>query len=117
MALRAGKLLGKAVFYFNEGRGLVSLAVSLCNTVGIWYALLGFSRLMADVLLFASLFIPAYLVSCTLIGYLYARRGPYRGAIEARVRLNPYFRDLARALMLICEGRCDEAREVLRRWS
>ena len=52
MALRAGKLLGKAVFYFNEGRGLVSLAVSLCNTVGIWYALLGFSRLMADVLLF-----------------------------------------------------------------
>ena len=112
------KLAGKAMFYFNEGRGLVSLALSLGNTVGIWYVLLGFNKILADVLIFAVIFIPVYLLSCTVIGYLYARRSPvYRDTIEARVKLNPFFRDLAKAIILLSEGKAEEAKEILRRWA
>lgn len=112
------RLAGKAMFYLNQGRGLVSLALSLGNTVGIWYVLLGFNRILTDILVFASIFVPVYLLSCTIIGYLYARRSPvYRGVVEAKVRLNPFFRDLARAIILLSEGKTNEAKEVLKKWA
>jgi len=108
--------------YFRRGHStyLVFL-LSFANFIVIQYRLLIqyiplFQLIFTSLLSFAVVFFLCYVPLAILIGWLDTKRGtiPVVGAIDARV--NPYSRSIAKALYLMCEGKYEEAKEILRRW-
>ncbi len=109
--------------YFRRGHGTyLAFLLSFANFVAIQYRLVienvkllaaVFPRLTYFLLTFATIYVPV----CTLIGWLDYKRGavPIERALGEAV--SPWNRDLARALMLICDGRYEEAKEILKRWA
>ena len=109
--------------YFRRGHStyLVFL-LSFANFVVIQYRLLvqyvpALEVIFSSLLAFAIAFFLVYLPLATFIGwYDYKRFAvPVESAIGARA--SPWNRDIAKALMLIAEGKNKEAVEVLRKWT
>jgi len=108
--------------YFRRGHSTyLVFFLSFANFIVIQYRLLVeyvpvlqlvFSSLVAFAIVFFVVYIPLAIV----IGYLDYKKFavPVDTALVARA--SPWNRDLARALILIAEGRNKEAIEVLRKW-
>lgn len=109
--------------YFRRGHSVyLALLVSLVNFIVIQYRFLILYIKPLDVLfpsltIFAVAFIPTYIVLATLIGWWDVRRGMMKTESIVGVQANPYFKDVAKALELIAQGRGDDAVEVLRPWT
>ena len=109
--------------YFRRGHGtyLVFL-LSFANFIVIQYRLLVeyvpvMKVLFSSLTAFAITFFFIYIPLATLIGwYDYKRFAvPIEAAIGARA--SPWVRDLAKALMLMAQGRNDDAVKILERWT
>ncbi len=109
--------------YFRRGHGVyLAFLVAMLNFVVIQYRLLVQYIKPLDVIfptltIFAVAFIPVYIILATVIGWWDTKRGTMQTESIVGVRANPYFRDVAKALELIAQGRGQEAAEILRRWS
>ena len=62
------------------------------------------------------MFIAIYVPLATFIGWIDTKKGsvPVEGAIGAEV--NPWVQDLTKALYLMCSGKNEEARNILKKW-
>lgn len=109
--------------YFRRGHStyLVFL-ISFANFIVIQYRLLVehipvLKLVFANMLAFALAFFLTYIPLATIIGWLDYRRFavPVDTALVAKA--SPWVRDLARALILIAEGKNKEAVELLRKWA
>lgn len=66
--------------------------------------------------IFAITFFILYIPIATVIGWQDYNK--YAVPVDATVsaKANPYFNDLARALMLICDEETEEAKKILQKW-
>jgi len=108
--------------YYRRGHGtyLVFL-LSFANFIVIQYRLLveyvpALRLLFSSLMAFAVAFFLVYVPLAVVIGWLDYRRFavPVDSALTARA--SPWHRDVARALILIAEGRGEEATKILEKW-
>ena len=108
--------------YFRRGHNtyLVFL-MSFANFIVIQYRLLieyvpflkyMFSSLTAFALTFIAIYIPLSII----IGWLDYKKGLVRTEVSLLAQRNPFFKDLAKALILMSEGKSEEARKILEKW-
>lgn len=108
--------------YYRRGHGtyLVFL-LSFANFIVIQYRLLveyvpALRLLFSSLMAFAVAFFLVYVPLAVVIGWLDYRRFavPVDSALTARA--SPWHRDVAKALILIAEGRGEEATKILEKW-
>lgn len=109
--------------YFRRGHSTyLVFFISFANFIVIQYRLLvehvpALKLVFANILAFATAFFLAYVPLAILVGWLDYRRlaVPVESALAAKY--SPWARDLAKALILIAEGKNKEAIELLRKWA
>ena len=109
--------------YFRRGHNVyLVFLLSFANFIVIQYRLLVenvvfLREFFAHLSYFALTFVLIYVPLAIIIGWLDYRRlaVPVDTAMVARA--NPWVRDLAKALMCIAEGRGEEARKILEKWT
>ncbi len=103
---------------FKRGHSMyLAFLVSFLNFITIQYTLLisripTLKAIFSNLLLFTSLFLALYVPVAVILGYIDYRRG----GVETMQQLNPWVNDLSSALILIAEGRVEEAKRILERW-
>lgn len=109
--------------YFRRGHSIyLVFLISFANFAVIQYRLL-VSQITWLKILFPSLttFIIAFLITyvplAIIIGWLDYRRLAVPIDLTLMARASPFSRDLAKALILIAEGRNKEAVEILKKWT
>jgi len=67
--------------------------------------------------IFTIVLLATYIPIATIIGWLDYKKGsvPTDSALSARA--SPWVKDLAKALMLIADGKSEEAKKILERWA
>lgn len=109
--------------YFRRGHStyLVFL-ISFLNFIVIQYQL--FIRfipylqvILNSILTFAVLFFLIYTPVAILIGWYDYKKFAVPVDTELTSKANPWVRDLAKALILISEGKNDEAKKILKKWT
>lgn len=108
--------------YFRRGHSTyLAFLISLVNFIVIQYRLLisyisYLEEIFHHLSVFAVTFIIIYIPITTIIGWLDYTKGavPIDRTIGARA--NPYYKDLAKALILMSEGKNNEARKILEKW-
>jgi len=109
--------------YFRRGHGTyLAFILSFINFIVIQYRLLiqkipFLQSMFPSLLVFMTVFLATYIPLCIVIGYLDYKRFSVVQENILVARANPYSRDLARALILIADGRSDEAKKILRKWT
>jgi len=109
--------------YFRKGHGhYLTFIIAIANFIVIQYRLLiqnipDLQTLFPSLTLFAVVFIPAYVVVSTLIGWWDHHKGPYQTEKALFAEGNPVYRDLALALYLSLDGKNEEAKRILQRWA
>jgi len=108
--------------YFRRGHGTyLTFLMSFANFVVIQYRFLidyisflqaVFSTLTA----FAITFFIVYLPTATVIGWLDYKRLAVPIDLRVKAQADPWVRDLATALTLMCDDRNGEAKEILQKW-
>lgn len=109
--------------YFSRGHSTYFVFfLSFANFVVIQYRLLldyvpPLQALFSSLTAFAVTFFLVYVPTAVVIGWLDYKKFavPVTAALGALV--SPYTRDVTKALVLMCEGRNEEAKELLRKWS
>jgi len=108
--------------YFRRGHStyLVFL-LSFANFIVIQYRLLvqyvpSFRVLFHSLLLFTVAFFLIYIPLAVVIGWYDYHKFSMPVELTLTAEVSPWNQDLARALILIAQGRNDEAVEILRRW-
>jgi len=108
--------------YFRRGHSVyLAFATSLLNFIVIQYRLLVqnitlLRTLLPRLWMFLVVFVATYLPLATLIGWIDYQRGsvPTDSALSAKA--SPWIQDLFTALMLMSEGKNEEARKILAKW-
>ena len=95
--------------------------LSFANFIIISYSLLieridFLKSIFTHMTIYALVFLAIYVPLTTLIGHLH-RKKQLRVDIAILSSQNPFFRDLAKALYLLCEGNTDQAKEILAKWA
>ncbi|GBC70057.1 hypothetical protein HRbin01_01765 [archaeon HR01] len=109
--------------YFRKGHShYLAFIIALANFVVIQYRLLiqnipDLQILFPSLTLFVVVFIPIYLVVSTLIGWWDHHKGPYQTEKALFAEGNPIYRDLATALYLSLDGKNEEAKRILQKWT
>lgn len=108
--------------YFRRGHStyLVFL-LSFANFVVIQYRLLvqyvpALEVIFSSLLAFAIAFFLVYIPLATFIGWYDYKRFTVPVEMTIGAKASPWNRDIAKALMLIAEGKNEEAIEVLKKW-
>lgn len=109
--------------YFRRGHSTyLVFFISFANFIVIQYRLLVehvpmLKLLFTNILAFAIAFFLAYIPLAIVIGWLDYRRFavPVETALVAKA--SPWARDIAKALILMAEGRNKEAIELLKKWA
>lgn len=122
------KVLSKAFWlrmwtYFRRAHGTyLGFLLSLANFLVIQYNFLVgsvpflstiFSSLASFTVCFSILYIPL----CILIGWMDYEKGAMPTDLALSNMANPWTKDLAKALLLLSEGKNEEARKILKKWS
>ena len=108
--------------YFRRGHSTyLVFFISFANFIVIQYRLLiehipPLKLLFANILAFAAAFFLVYVPLAIIVGWLDYNRFavPVESALAAKH--SPWARDIAKALMLIAEGKNREAVELLKKW-
>jgi len=89
--MRLTDLAGRAKQYYIRGHTTAGLAITLVNTLGIWFGLVpGVSKIFNNnFIAFAAVFIPAYGLIMVGFGYWDMKRGFYRSEQVTILRHNP----------------------------
>jgi len=108
--------------YFRRGHGtyLVFL-LSFANFMVIQYRLLieyipFLEALFSSLMAFAATFFLVYVPMATIIGWLDYKRFSVPVDLTVMARANPWVQDLAKALMLMCDEKYDDAKKLLQKW-
>jgi len=108
--------------YFRRGHStyLVFL-LNFANFMVIQYRLLieyvSFLELLfSSLTAFAVTFFLFYLPAATIIGWLDYKELAVPIDLRVRARANPWVKDLAKALALMCEEKFDDAQKILQKW-
>lgn len=67
--------------------------------------------------IFIILFLLTYPPLAIIIGYFDYRRGALPAMHVLLAKSNPFFVDLAKAIILLSEGKKDEVKELMKRWT
>lgn len=109
--------------YFRHGYGTyLAFGIGLMNFVAIQYRLLIEQVNILEVLFptltnFVVVFILTFIPITALIGRASFKKGPYATESSVTTLANPFFRDLAKAIILLSEEKNEEAKKVLERWT
>ena len=108
--------------YFRRGHNIyLAFIISFMNFIVIQYRLLiqamPLRNVISSLWMFALLFLTTYIPSAVIIGWLDYKRlaVPVETALTAKA--NPWVKDLSKALILIAEGKPEEAKKLLKRWT
>lgn len=74
-------------------------------------------NLFQSLLIFASVFFASYIPLSTIIGWIDFKRGAVPVDQTITAETNPWFQDLAKAILLLAEGKNQEVVEVMRKWA
>ena len=114
--------LKRFVTYFRRAHSTYFIYfISFANFIVIQYRLLieyvPFLKYMFNSLLaFALTFMAIYIPLSIIIGWLDYKKGLVRTEVSLLAQRNPFFKDLAKALILMSEGKNEEARKILEKW-
>ena len=108
--------------YFRRGhRTYLAFLLSFANFMVIQYRLLieyvsFLEALFSSLAAFAAAFFLIYLPTATIIGWLDYKKFAVPVDATIAAKANPWVQDLAKALMLMCDGKNGEAKKILRKW-
>jgi len=108
--------------YFRRGHGTyLAFILSFWNFIVIQYRLLiqkipVLQSIFTSLLDFMIVFFAIYIPVCILIGYYDYKRFSVIQENILIAKANPYSRDLARALILLADGKKEEAKKILEKW-
>jgi len=108
--------------YFKRGHtAYLAFAMSFISFIVIQYRLLieyipALKILFESLSTFAVIFFLIYAPAAIIIGWLDYKKGsvPIDQTISAQA--NPWVKNLAEALMCMCDGEPEKAKEILRKW-
>ena len=109
--------------YFRRGHSTyLAFLLSFANFMVIQYRLVIqyvplLEAIFSSLTAFVTSFFLIYVPSATVIGWLdYKKFAVPVDAIVA-AKASPWVRDLAKGLMLMCDGKAAEAKKILRKWA
>jgi hypothetical protein len=118
-----GNYMWKIRAWFLRGYGSwVSFLINTIQFVIIVYALVikdvaGLRAVFPSFWLFILIFCAIGIPTCALIGYVdYGRYGSFRMESNVGILATPFNKDLSKALILICDGKTEEAKKILEKW-
>lgn len=109
----------KAWIYFKHGHGnFFAFGLSFLNTTIIWYRLViqqhtVLKNMISHLWQFALMFAAVYIPISIIIGYLDYKKG----TVPIAAQVNPYSKDMAKAIYYISRGENDKAEEVIKKWA
>jgi hypothetical protein len=124
--MKRGKVeqfLGRVRLYFQTGHNLILIIPWLVTQTTIWFYLLIeniplIQTLFPNYYIFLVLFGIIYGLFTILFGFWYVRRSElFPSESLVRVRQNPYYRDIAKAIILLSEDKKEEVKEILNKWT
>jgi len=109
--------------YFRQGHSVyLAFLMSFLNFIVIQYRLVVENipilyKTLPRLWIFTIILLATYIPIATIIGWLDYKKGsvPTDSALGARA--SPWVRDLAKALMLIADGKSEEAKKILEKWA
>jgi len=108
--------------YFQRGhRSYLAFLISFANFVVIQYRLFiqyvsFLSQIFPHLLHFIAIFIVIYVPVSIVVGWLDYKKVSVPVETTLHVEVNPWNKDLARALYLLAEGKNEEAKKILKKW-
>lgn len=108
--------------YFRRGHNVyLMFALNFLNFIVIQWNLLimGFEPLFGffqNVALFTVIFLSIYIPLSTVIGWTDYRRGAVPIDQTIVTKASPWHNDIAKAILLLAEGKNEEVVEVMKRW-
>jgi len=108
--------------YFRRGHGTyLAFLLSFANFMVIQYRLLiEHMPLLRDVffslIAFAVTFLLVYVPVATILGWLDYKRLAVPIDLTISAKSSPWVQDLAKALMLICDEKYEDAKKILQKW-
>ena len=109
--------------YFRRGHGTyLAFLMSFANFMVIQYRLVieyvsFLEAMFSSLTAFVITFFLVYLPTATVVGWLDYKRLAVPVDLTIRAQADPWVRDLAYALMLMCDGKDGEAKEILKKWA
>jgi len=109
--------------YFRRGHGTyLAFLLSFANFMVIQYRLLieympVLKAIFSQLMIFAATFFLVYVPVATVIGWYDYRKFAVPIDASLAARTSPWNRDVAKALMLIAEGKNTDAKEILKKWA
>jgi hypothetical protein len=109
--------------YFRRGHGVYLIfAISFLNFIVIQWRLLIeevelLQALFQNLYTFIILFLVTYIPLATIIGWLDYKRGAVPVDQTVAARVNPWIQDLAKAILLLDEGKNKEVIELMKKWA
>jgi len=68
-------------------------------------------------LIFVIVFFRSLHTTLTIIGWADYKRGDVRLTKAVTAHVNPFFKDLSKAIILIAKGKNKEAAEIMKKWT
>jgi len=109
--------------YFRRGHTTyLAFLMSFANFIAIQYRLLieyisFLEALFSSLTAFALTFFLVYVPVATVMGWFDYKKFAVPVDATVAAQANPWVRDLANALMLMCDGKNGEAKLILRKWA
>ena len=108
--------------YFRRGHSVYLIfAITFMNFIVIQYRLLVeyiplLQQLFPRMVMFIVTFLIIYIPVSVLIGWLDYKRGAAPVDLAVAAHANPFFKDLAKAVVLLAEGKNKDAAEIMKKW-
>ena len=112
----------KLFSYLRRGHAVyTSLAIGICNFLVIQYKLAvsdvpWLAELFPSMFWFGLVLGGIYVPIAIMLGWHDFKRGSMAADCEHTAKANPYSRDMAQAIVLLGEGKPEEAAEKMRKW-
>ena len=116
------KFLGRVHLYFQTGHSLILILPWIISQTTIWFYLLienipELSMIVPNYFMFLIIFSLCYGLFTIFFGYWYVRRSELFPSEQLiRTKMNPYNRDLARAIILLSDGKKEDVKALLSKW-
>lgn len=109
--------------YFRRGHGVYLIfAITFLNFIVIQWTLLAeqikpLETLFQHFYVFAIIFFVIYIPLATIIGWFDYKHGAVSVDQTVNIRVNPWAQDLAKAFILLAEGKNEELVELMNKWA
>lgn len=109
--------------YFRRGHGIyLVFAISFLNFVVIQWRLLiekvtFLEAFFKHFYVFTILFFIGYVPLATIIGWIDYKRAAFPVDATVAAKANPWAQDLAKAIILLAEGKNEEVVELMKKWT